>query len=444
MKVLNRRNFIQKSAAASVVFSAPLVKSGWAKNSPNDTINMAVVGIRGRGRAHIRNWSALENVNVVAICDVDENLFIRGIDDVAGLSGKEPKTYVDYRDLLEDKDIDAVSIATPDHWHALQTIWGCQAGKDVYVEKPLSYTLWEGRKMIEAARKYKKIVQIGTQHPSDPIIQEGMKYINDGILGDLYMGKAVVYDYRADIGQKPDTAIPDGVNWDLYLGPAPYRPFNENRFHYNWHWFWDTSSTEFGNNGTHWIDLVRRAMGKRVHPVEAECMGGTYGLENSDRQIPNLQAAHLLYDDGVMLELEVRNIYSNREGGGSSRCALLYGTKGWMYMGTSEFKIFTGPNNEPGPAMTRNDLPADQRSNIQLIHFQNFIDCVRSREWQDLTADVAEGHYSTTIVHLANIAYRTGRRLSFNPYSEQFINDDDANTYLKRTYREPYVVPDVV
>lgn len=441
MEPIKRRSFLKSTTATGVALGAPAIRSGWAQNSPNNRLNVCVVGLRGRGRAHIQNFNTIKNTQVTALCDVDENLFFKSMDLVdLGPGGEDPKTYVDFREMLENKDIDIVSIATPDHWHALQTIWACQAGKDVYIEKPLSYTIQEGRKMIEAARKYKRIVQIGTQHPSDQVTQKALEFVHSGELGELYMGKAVVYDYRAEIGHKPDTEIPDGVDWDLYLGPAPYRPFNENRFHYNWHWFWDTTTTEFGNNGTHWIDLIRRAMQKREHPVEVQCMGGVYAID-TDRQVPNVEAAHLKYADGKMLQLEVRNLYTNKEGCPSDRHNLLFGSKGWMWMSTSKWAAFFGKDNEPGPAMTANDIPAAERVNSTLAHFTNFVECVGTRRFEDQVADIAEGHYSSVISHLGNIAYRTGRRLHFNPYAEKFINDADADSYLSRVYRPPYTLP---
>jgi len=457
MKTTNRREFLKKSTAAlgGAMIGAPMVKSGFANNSPQDTVNIAVAGIRSRGAiygggGHYGNFCKIPNVRVAAVCDVDERLFPKAVSEVEELGGNKPKTYVDFRDLLEDKDIDAVSIATPDHWHALQTIWACQAGKDVYVEKPISYTIEEGRKMVQAARKYNRVVQVGTQSRSHQVAREAIQCVRDGTLGDVYMGRGIVYGHRRTIGRIQDGPIPEGVHWDLFLGPAPYRPFNENRFHYNWHWFWDTSTTEFGNNGVHAMDIVRWGMNKRTHPVKIQCTGGLYGRQDSDQEIPNLQVATFEYEDGTIMELEVRSLFTNpefREKGGS----FFYGTDGWMYRGDGGFSTFLGTKDEPGPSLTNEDLAtveADNKTSVIMQgvepHFVNFIDSVRSRKWQDLNADILEGHLSTAMMHLGNIAYRTGRTLIFDPHSERFVDDENANSYLTRDYRYPYVLPDKV
>ncbi|MFC1557747.1 Gfo/Idh/MocA family oxidoreductase [candidate division KSB1 bacterium] len=450
MKTVSRRNFLKTTTAASagILAGAPAVMKGFAKNKPSDTINVAVVGIGGRGgyygkTGHTVNFTLIPNSRVAAICDVDENLFAKAIADIEKLGGEKPKTVVDFRELLDDKDIDAVSIASPDHWHALQTVWGCQAGKDVYVEKPISYTIEEGRKMVAAARKYNRVVQAGTGSRSDRLIRKAIEMIQDGVIGDVYMGRGIVYGHRASIGRVKDSPVPKGVNWDMFLGPAPYRPFNKNRFHYNWHWYWDTTTTEFGNNGTHVTDMIRWGMKKRVHPVKIHCTGGFY-VWDSDQEVPNLQIAVFEYDDGTIVELEVRSLFTNNEEGDSKGC-FFYGSKGWMHLTWGGFETYLGRKNEPGPSMTEKDLPPDDIESKGIdTHFVNFLDCMRSRKWQDLNADILEGHMSTAMMLMGNISYRTGRKLTFNGQSEQFVNDDDANTYLSRSYRHPYVMPDEV
>jgi len=449
MKPLNRRNFLRKSAASTTaaMVAAPSLAKNLATQSPNDTINVAVVGVRSRGFSygkggHCLNLSKIPGVRIVKLCDIDERLFAEKVSELEQMTGYRAETEVDFRRLLDDKDIDAISIATPDHWHALQTIWACQAGKDVYVEKPASYTLAEGRKMVQAARKYNRVVQIGTQSRSSPVVHEAAKLISQGVLGEVYMGKAFVYRYREDIGHKPDGPIPNGVHWDLFLGPAPYRPFNENRFHYQWHWVWDTSTTEFGNNGTHGMDRIRLVMNKQVHPERIHCSGGLYNRRGSDQEVPNFQAATFEFGDGTILELEVRCLDTNEEGG-EREGSLIYGTEGWMYLNHTVFRTYLGRKSEPGPSMS--GIPVDPPvETLERLHFGNWIDCVRSRRWQDLNADIQQGHMSTAMMHLGNIAYRTGRKLHFNPTSERFVNDEDADSYLTRNYRPPYVVPEKV
>ena len=451
MKSENRRGFIKKSmlASAGLTVGAPAYIKGFVKNNPSDVINVAVVGIRSRGgyyyggSGHTANFTKIKNSKVAAICDIDENLFPQAIADIEKLGGDKPKTVVDFRDLLDDPEIDAVSIATPDHWHALQSIWACQAGKDVYIEKPISYTVEEGRKMVEAARKYNRVVQTGTGSRSSRLVHKAIQLIHDGVIGDVYMGRGVVYGHRASIGRLPDGPVPEGVHWDLFLGPAPYRPFNPNRFHYNWHWYWDTATSEFGNNGIHYMDKIRWGMKKRVHPEKIHCCGGFY-VWDSDQEIPNLQTGTFEFADGTIMELEVRSLFTNYEEGESGGC-FFYGSKGWMHLGNNSYQVYLGKENEKGPGLQKSDLELDEFDQAEIDpHFVNFLDCMRSRRWQDLNADILEGHMSTAMMHLGNIAYRTGRKLTFNGNAERFVNDDDANTYLTRQYRHPYVLPEEV
>ncbi|MBC7294358.1 MAG: Gfo/Idh/MocA family oxidoreductase, partial [Thermoleophilia bacterium] len=220
-------------------------------------VNIAVVGLHNRGRDHIREFAKVPNIRIVALCDVDERLFPEAAQTVEKLTGFRPGTEWDFRKLIERKDLDAVSLATPDYWHALQTIWACQAGKDVYVEKPVSFTIVEGRKMVQAARKYRRIVQAGLNKRSSGQIRAAIRFLHQGGLGRVYRGKATLNKPRGNIGRVKESSIPKGVHWDTYLGPAPYRPFTLNRFHYGWHFFWDTSTTDVGNSGVHELDELR-------------------------------------------------------------------------------------------------------------------------------------------------------------------------------------------
>lgn len=355
MKATSRREFLSTTTktAAGLALSVPLINTGFSTKSPNDTINVAVVGIRGKGGmydggGHYINFCKMPNIKVTALCDIDERLFAEAVKNVEKYGGNRPKTVVDFRHLLDDKEIDIISIATPDHWHALQTIWACQAGKDVYVEKPISHNISEGRKMIRAARKYNRIVQVGTQNRSNDVVKEAVKFLHEGKLGDIYMGRGIVYGHRGDIGVIKDSPVPEGVHWDIFLGPAPYRPFNENRFHYNWHWFWDTSTSEFGNNGTHQMDKIRWGMNKHVHPSKIHCTGGFFGWKNN-QEIPNLQVATFEYEDGTIMELEVRSLFSNSEFNSKSG-AFFYGTEGWMYLGITSSKPFLARITNPAQA----------------------------------------------------------------------------------------------
>lgn len=463
MSKLTRRDFLNKSAsAAGVAAAAPAIAR--SSQPPSDQVRVAVVGFNSRGGAHINEYLKIPNVKIAALCDIDERLFKGAVHHIEEEAGYRPRTEPDFRRLLEDPEIDAVSIATPDHWHALQTIWACQAGKDVYVEKPISYTLSEGRKMVEAARKYDRVVQVGTQRRSHRKSQAAMDHLRKGNFGRVYRAKAIIFKGRASIGHVGDSEIPDGVHWDLFLGPAPYRAFNENRFHYGWHFFWDTSTTDIGNSGVHELDLVRWGMNKQEHPVQVHCSGGIYQWD-SDQETPNVQVATFEYADGSLLEVELSNLYTPPTAGINGTGQIFYTTKGYV-TSSGGYQTYKGkftprdndytpegisrraanasfPSRDYEPGIALGDLAKDDHGEGG-SHFSNFIDCLRSRRWQDLNADIQEGHLSTALCHLANVSYRTGRKLDFNPHSERFLGDEEANSYLTRIYRPPFVVPEKV
>ena len=455
MQNINRRKFLKQTTAASagVMVSLPIMKNSFAKNSPNDIINIAVIGIRSRGKDHYKALAKIPNVRIAVLCDIDQRLFPEAVADVDKLTGYKPEIETEYRKVLDNKDIDAVSIATPNHWHALQTIWACQAGKDAYVEKPVSHTVLEGRKMVEAARKYNRVVQTGTQSRSNVATNKAMKFLKEDGLGHVYMAKGLCFKPRGNIGHVKNSEIPDGVNWDAFLGPAPYRPFNENRFHYKWHWFWDTGNGDFGNQGIHQADIARWALNKRTHPVRIHGSSNNF-VWDSDQETPNVQHLVFEYEDGSILQFEVRGLATNSEG--SIRIGnLIYGSKGWMSSesednGKSQVHFgeinllpsgYSSYKEEAGPIFA-NKSP--ETTDMVYLHFKNFIDCVKSRKWQDLNADILEGHLSTTLCHLGNIAGKLKRTLQFNPHSEKFIEDDEADSYLTKMYRAPYILPEKV
>ena len=454
----NRRTFFA-STAMGVGIATAATRKARAQSSANDTVTVGVVGIRGRGRTHMREFAAMPGVRVGYICDVDERLFDAALSDMERTAGYRPAVETDVRRLLERDDLDAISIATPDHWHALMTIWGCQAGKDVYCEKPCSYTLWEGRKMVEAARKYGRMVQIGLQRRSSTRVQSVVRFVREGGLGTAYRAKAVVYRGRISIGKVMESSVPEGVNWDLYLGPAPYRAFDLNRFHYGWHFYWDTSTSEVGNNGVHHLDVLRWGLDKHVHPTRIHCTGGQF-VEDSDSEVPNVQVGTFEYADGTLLEIEATTLYSPPFGevrvGGVffTDRGYIESADGWKAT-RGQFTPRDRPDSPTGVSYRTNNLSfpeiayhdgpkipnlAEEETN----HFQNFIDCVRSRKREDLRCEVEQGHLSTSLCHLANISFRVGRKLEFDPESESFIGDEDANRLLTREYRAPYVVPDQV
>lgn len=447
MKPVNRRNFLRAAGAGTAAAAAAVQSSGNRILGANDTINVAVMGIRSRGRAHIRNFSAIPNVRVKTLCDPDERLFQDRGKEVEELSGRFPDTEVDLRRVLDDDEIDVVAIASQNHWHSLASIWACQAGKDVYLEKPISHNIFEGRKAIEAARKYDRIVQTGTQRRSDPFFISAMNYLHSGALGKVYMARLLILRPRESIGRGRIVPVPTDVNYDLWLGPAPWRPFIDNRFHYNWHWFWDTGNGETGNNGPHSCDLARWAMLKYEHPRKTSSSGGYFGFD-SDQETPNTQVSTMQYSDGSIVQLDVRNLYSNKEVRDSS--VLFYGTEGWMRIDGGKWETFFGRRDEPGPSLDReqawNTLSEELnvRGTGDQPHFFNFIDAVRARDRRILKADVLEGHLSTSMCHLCNIAYRVGRTVVFDSERENFVGDAEADRLLSRVYRYPFVVPEEV
>ncbi len=452
MKTTDRRNFIKKSTSTAIgAMVAPAFVKNLVTDSPNERLNIAVLGIggerervrgiiRGRGIVHIREYAKMPNVTVKTICDVDERLFPNVSKEVEERFGARPITEIDARKICDDKDIDIISIATPDHWHALHTVWACQAGKHVYVEKPSSHNVSEGRKMVEAANKYDRIVQSGICYRSSNAVKEGIKLIHGGILGKVYMARGITWRYRESIDIFPDSSIPEGVHWDMFLGPAPYRPYNLNRFLYHWHWFWDTGTADMGNNGIYRMDTARWALNKNTHPVKINCTGGLFGRDG-EQETPNIMDATYVYEDGMIIQNEVRGLPVHPEGMPDDRGnVFVYGEKGWMSIGGDSYKTYLGSRNEPGPAKTEDDFPEEMQSN----GWKNLVDCIRNGRSEDLDKPMIEGHLSSSLCHLGIISYRLGRELTFNPEKESFDNDSDADKLLTRDYREPYVMPEKV
>src|SRR5690349_1731348 len=339
---MNRRTFIQSSAIA--------MASGMTARGANDRINVAVIGVRGRGRDHITSYAQLPEARIAGICDIDQAQIERAVAFTDKLTGYKPqKTYQDIRKLLEDKEIDAVSIATCNHWHALATIWACQAGKDVYVEKPASHNIFEGRKMVEAARKYNRMVQAGMQSRTIAHKIQAIQLLRDGAIGKVYLAKGLCFKRRKSIGHSPDGPVPAGVDYNTWLGPAPMRPFNPNRFHYNWHWFWDTGNGDIGNQGVHEMDIARWGLGKTTLPKRVIATGGKF-VYDDDQETPNTELATFEYDD-VQIVFEVRGLLTNGEGGidfdgGNYIGNIFYGSDGYMSIDNHRYQIFKGEDRK--------------------------------------------------------------------------------------------------
>ena len=286
--------------------------------------------------------------------------------------------------------------------------------------------------MVEAARKYGRIVQVGFQNRSSPALQEAMEKIREGLIGEVYMARGLCYKWRKSIGRAKVEPVPPGVHYDLWMGPAPSRPFTRNRFHYEWHWQWEYGNGDIGNQGPHQLDLARLGLGVGL-PRKVQCMGGHFLFED-DQETPNVQTASFEYpEQKKLLTFEVRHWITNSEGD-SQVGAFIYGSEGYVEISKyNAYRTFLGRKHEPGPGR-------EEGGN----HYVNFIDAVRSRKPQQLNSEIEEGHISSSVAHLANIAYRTGRTLNFDPQQERFPDDREANQYLKRRYRPPFVVPDKV
>ena len=429
---LSRRSFIQKSAVgAAAALTIPTIIPSNVFGA-NDKVRIAVLGVNGRGTAHIQGFSKLENVEVACLCDPDLVILAKRAQEFETRYNKKVKQQQDLRKVFEDKDIDAVSIATPNHWHALATIWACQAGKDVYVEKPGSHNIREGRKMVEAAAKYNRMVQHGVQLRSSVAVQEAIKHLRDGLIGDVYMARGLVFRWRDDIGNKGTEPVPQGLDYDLWTGPAEMRPFSRNYVHYNWHWNWNYGNGDVGNQGIHETDLCM--WGLNVGLPERITAGGGKFLFNDAKETPEVLASTYHYPkEKKIIEFEVRPWCTNAENGAEVG-NIFYGSKGYLVVyNYDRYESFLGQKKEPGP---KNRAGGD--------HFLNFIEAVRSRDKSHLNAPVETAHLSSALAHLGNIAYRTGHTINFDPVKEQIISDKKANAMLTRPPRKPYIVPDKV
>jgi predicted dehydrogenase len=443
MTKISRREFIKTSTKTAVAASTLWgTRQSWA--GANDRVRIAVVGIRGMGFSHIKNYAQLDNVEVAALVDVDENLLPERLQWLADNGKPKPQVFVDMRDMLADKNIDAVSVATQNHWHALAGYWAVQAGKHATLEKPGTHNIFEGRQLVKAARKYGKMIQHHAERRTFQGFQSAMNFLHSGGLGEVYMAKGICYKWRDTIGKAADAPVPPGVHYDLWLGPAPKRPFNPNRFHYNWHWHWDYGNGDLGNQGAHQMDIARWGLDVK-HPTAVTSVGGHFMFDD-DQETPNTQMALFEFpnpkgrgDKKKILQFEVRHWISNHEaglgsGGSNAIGNLFFGSEGYMVISLGgEWKTYLGKERQPGPS-------GSGKGNM----FQNYVDAIRAEDKSILAGDIEEGHYSCSLIHLANIAYRLGRRLDFDPENERFIADSEADRMLSRNYREPFIIPETV
>jgi predicted dehydrogenase len=496
MSHVTRRSFLEHTLAAAATGLAaanfayaddvPQADGTAKKTSANSRIGLAVIGLHGRGTdAHVDSFSYDDGVEIVALCDVDTAQFAKAQKKLQERGRPAAKTYQDIRQLLDDKDVQAVSIATPNHWHTLAGVWAMQAGRDVYVEKPVSHEVTEGRRLEEARVKYNRICQAGTQSRSSRATQEAIKYIHEGHIGKVLLSRALCYKRRQTIGHFEDSSPPETLNYDTWQGPAPVRPFNKNRFLYEWHWNWAYGNGDIGNQGVHQMDIARWALNKTL-PTSVVSLGGRFGYKD-DGETPNTMLTLMDFGDSKLL-FEVRGLVTPPVPGiGVDVGNIVYGTDGFLAMTADYGKAAAFDNNGK---MIKQFKGSGS-------HFSNYTAAIKTRQQSDLNCPVLEGHYSAALCHLANISYRMGEptplgvrgaaassdvdmaeafgrfeehlanqidelkkaskslqssvveytmgpKLDFDPATETFGTNAAANKFLTREYRAPFVVPEKV
>ena len=452
----NRRQFLKSSAALTAASTVAVPALARSAESANGRFRVSVIGMR-RGLAHALSLARMvksgDNLEIVSVCDCDMKTAETAAKRLESEFGKRPAKVQDLRRIMDDKSIDGVSIGTPDHWHAPAAIWACQAGKDVFVEKPMAHTVEEGRKMVEAARKYKRMVQVGTQCRSSPNIAEGVKKAQEGVIGRIYMARALSYKVHGGLGRHEPTKPPAELDWNLFTGAAPEQDFSQFRYR-RWYWLKDFCNGDMANQPVHQLDIIRWAMQLDKHPVKVQSMGMNC-VHDDDREWPDNQNFSCQFEDGRMISVEHRNWWTPAEAGFRDKyqfhgnpdaCvgAFLLGTEGFMlFPDYTSYYTFLGPKRELGPHAAAPNT-ADRWHVMDYVHHPNWLKACRSRNREDLNADVLQGHMACTIPLLGNISYLTGRTIDFDPESETIKHDEEAGRYLSKPYREPFVVPEEV
>jgi predicted dehydrogenase len=483
---LTRRSFLKSTTLAAAALGLPAVSWNRVRGA-NDALRVAVVGFKGRGADHISGFLKTPGVRIAALCDCDQRVLEGAVKKLKD-QGQDVKGYRDVRDCIADRDIDIISTATPTHWHSLITVWACQANKDVYVEKPVSHNVWEGRQAVEAARKYKRIVQTGTQSRSSHAIKEAAQWVRAGNLGKILVSRGLCYKPRQSIGKvEGPQPIPEGIDYNLWCGPAPMSPLTRKNLHYDWHWVFETGNGDLGNQGIHQMDIARWFLGEMELSPTVLSVGGRLGYVD-DGNTPNTQIVYHAYEKAPLI-FEVRGLPKDK----ASQ------VKGWAqnmdrYLGAQigvivhcEGGHILVPNYNSAVAIDKAGKEI-QRWNGAKDHFENFVAAVRSRQIEDLNADILEGHLSSALCHTGNISYQLGKRLGpgaareqlkeysqfeeafqrmvehlqkneinldadqltigqglrMDPVKERFPGNAAANKLLTREYREPFVVPEHV
>ncbi len=435
---MNRRNFLESSTSAGVVAALTSIAANKAV-AANEKIAVCVAGIRGRGGSVLSTFASLPEVEVRYVCDIDESVLASRVAAVQK-AGHKATGIKDYRQALDDKTLDALVLGTPDHWHALPTIHACQSGKDVYVEKPDGHNILEGQTMVAAAKKHGRVVQLGTQSRSGPHFLACMDYLKTGAVGKVRFAKAWESAMQASIGNPPDSPPPAGIDYDLWLGPAPLRPFNKVRFHGNWRWFFDYGTGDLGNDGVHRLDVARWALqtaaaakGETVPdvPRAVSAHGGKYYFDDA-QEWPDTMMVTYDFAPGYLLTYEMR-VWNAYPLDGEAEGASVHGDEGYVVIGNGRWRAFD----------RRGKLIKDEAGSYgnDVAHVKNFLDCMKSRGKPAADLETV-GHPSSLLCHLGNAAWRAGRTLHFDPASYTFKNDADANQYLTRAeYRKPWVLP---
>jgi predicted dehydrogenase len=478
MRSISRRQFLNESALWSAAVAAvgavevPLLAADDKKGDANSQLRVAVIGLKGRGRDHLSGFAGKHNCVITTVCDCDTAFAENSIKLVEKAQGMAPKFEQDLRRVIENKNIDIISIATPNHWHALAAIWALQAGKDVYVEKPVSHNVSEGRRIVEAARKFNKICQTGTQSRTMTGMRQSMEYVRSGKLGKISVARGLCYKPRGSIGKVDgEQAIPQSIDYDLWCGPAPKNPLKRKNLHYDWHWTWDYGNGDLGNQGIHEMDKARWGLGKNELPKSVISVGGRFGYVD-DGETANTQICIFDYGDSKLI-FEVRGLLT-KDLLGAKVGNIFYGSQGYLVCPSYDSGVVFSPKGEKLETFKGGG-----------DHYANFVASVRSRKHTDLNADIVEGHLSSALCHLGNISYRLGslqpfnsqsktigddkecvetfsrmqehlrdnkvpiedgqyrlgRKLAINSQTETFVNDKEADTMLTRQYRKGFEVP---
>ncbi len=426
MTLIDRRTLI---AAAGT--SALTIVQNPAKAAPSERTTVCVVGVRGRGMSLAQTFAKLPNAQVTHVCDVNQARFEPATKAIAEIQKSTPKTVQDLRKVLDDPSVDAFVVATPDHWHALATIWACQAGKHVYVEKPISNNVFEGWQMIQAARKYNRVVQVGTQSRSAPHYKEAMEFLKSGKLGRVHMAKAWNSQLRRRVPAVADSAVPEGIDWNLWQGPAPERAYNENYYTYGWRWLWDYGTGDMGNDGVHDLDIARWGLDVK-YPEQIQCTGSKLEFTGDIQQTPDTQIATYTFPENKILVYEQR-LWSPYFQEGFENGVAFYGTEGYMLIGRKSWTVVE----------KRNKIAFEHKVEFtEQPHVENFLAAVQKQT--PLNCDIEEGYRSTLLAHLGNLSFRVGRPLRFDAATQALVGDPHANELLKRLGRKEFSIPEQV